>query len=57
METTKQMPSSIFPKGDYEKIEGEQLTIAPWFVLVFLIVVFFILKSFIYTKDEKKHGK
>jgi hypothetical protein len=50
-------PSSIYPNEDYEKVELNQLAMPTWFLLVFLIVCFFILKSFVYTKDDKRHGK
>lgn len=28
-----------------------------WFLLLVLIAAFFILKTFIYLKDDKRHGK
>lgn len=43
-----------------EKVQFPQAeqTIAPtWFVIVFLIFALIILKSFIYIKDGKRHGK
>ncbi len=43
-----------------EKVQTPQndQTIAPtWFVIVFLIFALIILKSFIYIKDDKRHGK
>ncbi len=57
MEKTKQYPSSFNKLGDVEQVELNQPTIPLWFVMVFLIFCFFVLKSFIYTKDEKKDGK
>ena len=57
MENVKQYPSSFNKNNDVEKIEFEQATIPVWGAMVFLIFSFFILKSFIYTPDEKKKGK
>ncbi len=57
MEEVKEIPSSIYPNGDFEQIEATQLMIPWWFVIVFLLLCFALLKKFIYTKDEKKHGK
>ena len=49
--------SSIFPSAQPEKIEGTQFMMPTWFLMSVLVVCFFLLKSFIYTKDEKRHGK
>lgn len=35
----------------------EQLSVPTWSIVVFLIVTLVILKSFIYIKDDKRHGK
>lgn len=47
----------IFPGGEFENAEKSQLWMSTPFLLGFLFVVFFVLKSFIYTKDDKRHGK
>ena len=57
METVKQYPSSFNKTKDVQKIKFDQPTFPVWFAIAFLIVCFFILKSFIYTPDEKRHGK
>jgi heme/copper-type cytochrome/quinol oxidase subunit 2 len=38
------------PKSDY-------IFMPTWTVIIILILVFFITKTFIYIKDEKRHGK
>ena len=35
----------------------EQLSVPTWSIIVFLIITLVILKSFIYIKDDKRHGK
>lgn len=35
----------------------EQVKFPTWSLIVILIVSFFILKSFIYISDKKRHGK
>ncbi len=39
-----------FPKADQAKFPT-------WSLILILIVAFFILKSFIYISDKKRHGK
>lgn len=34
-----------------------QLSFPTWFLVVFLIATFFLLKTFIYISDKKRHGK
>lgn len=47
----------IFPAQEYEKPE-ENLIFLHWsVVLVFLLVIFVVLKKFIYVADPKKSGK
>lgn len=57
MEQVKEMPSSIFPGGDYERVEPAQVKIPSFGIVIFLVVVFILLKTFIYTPDEKRDGK
>ena len=56
-ETVKEIPSSIFPGDQPEKVEETQLVVPTWGLIVILFICFFVLKSFIYTSDEKRHGK
>jgi hypothetical protein len=47
--------SSIFSHPiQYPK--AEQAKFPTWTLIVILFVAFFILKSFIYIKDKKRHG-
>lgn len=57
METIKGKANPIFPDGSYQDVEMSQLSMPTWFLIGFLIVVFYILKKFIYTKDATRHGK
>jgi len=57
-EENKQFKSSIETPGNtLAKVKESHLSIPTWGILIFLFIVFFILKSFIYIKDEKRHGK
>jgi hypothetical protein len=40
-----------------QQTESNQLKFPTWALLVVLIIAFFILKSFIYISDKKRHGK
>jgi hypothetical protein len=53
METKK---SSIVTDEVYTLKEG-QFYMPTWGVLVTLVIALVVLKSFIYIKDEKRHGK
>ena len=35
----------------------EQAIFPTWFLIVVLFVAFFVLKTFIYISDKKRHGK
>ncbi len=37
--------------------ETGQFSMPTWGIIVALVIAFFILKSFIYIKDKKRHGK
>ncbi len=39
------------------KIQEKQPEFNTWWILVFLVVALVILKTFIYIKDDKRHGK
>ncbi len=34
-----------------------QFSMPTWGIIVLLVIAFFLLKSFIYIKDKKRHGK
>ena len=43
-----------------KKIEGirtDQLTVPTMGIVITLLIIFFILKKFIYIKDPKRHGQ
>ncbi|MBT7608610.1 MAG: hypothetical protein HN576_02565 [Bacteriovoracaceae bacterium] len=40
-----------------QQVNDNQLKFSTWMLLIGLIFAFVILKSFIYIKDEKRHGK
>jgi hypothetical protein len=54
---SKMEKTSISVDGTLEKVELNQAVLPTWSIVVFLVVCFFVLKSFIYTKDDKRHGK
>lgn len=37
--------------------KNDQFKTPTWGLLIVLIIAFFVLKSFVYIKDEKRHGK
>lgn len=50
--------SSIVTNEVYTlKPVGQHFYLPTWAVIVVLIIALFILKSFIYIKDGKRHGK
>jgi hypothetical protein len=49
-------PSTIVD-SHVQRINHDQLSMPTWGLLVVLIIAFFILKGFIYIKDDKRHGK
>jgi hypothetical protein len=57
---TKKVPyqseTSIFGHPN-QMPKANQLVFPTWALIVVLIISFFILKGFIYLKDEKRHGK
>jgi hypothetical protein len=48
--------SSIFAHP-IQHPQADQLKFPTWALILILIVAFFILKSFIYISDKKRHGK
>jgi len=53
--TFKSESSIMAHPNSYPK--SEQLKLPTWSLLVILIGAFLILKTFIYLKDDKRHGK
>lgn len=49
--------SSLKVNAQFEGIQKDQFYLPTWGAIVFLIGFFFVLKSFIYIKDQKRHGK
>jgi hypothetical protein len=52
-----QKPSSIYPKGDFVNIQKDYTMFSTPALLIFLFVIFFILKSYIYITDPKRKGQ
>lgn len=42
---------------DYQPIQTGQWAAPTWSIIVLLVIVFIVLKYFIYIKDEKRDGK
>ena len=57
MKTIEGKQNFIFPNGKYQDVAETQITMPTWFLIVVLCCAFYILKKFIYTKDNDKHGK
>lgn len=55
MPTSK--PSSLVTDKNTEMIEESQSTLPTWSIIIFLIIVFFIIKKLIYSPDPKRDGK
>ncbi|MCB9094510.1 MAG: hypothetical protein H6621_05520 [Halobacteriovoraceae bacterium] len=47
----------IFPNSDFQQVQSGQFRLPSWALMSVLIVAFFVLKKFIYIKDDKRHGK
>jgi len=47
----------VFPGMQHEPVKTDQTIVPTYGLIGFLIVFFFILKLFIYIKDEKRDGK
>ncbi len=52
-----QVRESSIAYKDVVRTKPSHFTMPTWVLLIFLCVVFYVLKSFIYLKDEKRHGK
>lgn len=49
--------STLKVNAQFEVIQQNQFYMPTWALISVLIVGFFILKSFIYIKDGKRHGR
>jgi hypothetical protein len=47
----------IFPGMSFEKPEGYQKKVPTFGLIIFLILIFFVIKKFIYIKDDKRDGR
>lgn len=58
MNNTEVRESSLKVNAQFEGIQQKgQFYMPTWGIVVILIAVFFILKTFIYIKDPKRDGK
>ncbi len=57
MEEVKEIPTSIFPDDSIEHINKDPNMMSTWLLLGSLVVIFFVLKTFIYIPDEKRKNK
>ena len=54
---SKQYQSSVVHK-EVERPKNDQFSLSNWGGIIWvLIIALIVLKLFIYTKDEKRHGK
>lgn len=51
-----QKTSSIVDQS-VQKPKPDQFSMPTWGIIITLIIALVVLKSFIYIKDEKRHGK
>ncbi|MCO4792958.1 MAG: hypothetical protein KC493_04560 [Bacteriovoracaceae bacterium] len=56
-EKTNSKTSTVLQKAEGKPPEKDQPTFPTWGILVGLVIAFIILKSFVYIKDDKRHGK
>ena len=62
MEQTTEKPNTFKSESSiivhpYKYPQSTQSKLPTWSLVVILIAAFFVLKSFIYLKDDKRHGK
>lgn len=56
-ETKTVTTKKVDPTKDVKGFTDNQPSYPTWVVIVGLIVAFIVLKTFIYIKDDKRHGK
>jgi predicted nucleic acid-binding Zn ribbon protein len=42
---------------EVQMLTPNQFRVSSWMIIVFLIIALVVIKSFIYIKDEKRHGR
>lgn len=57
MEAVESRESSLKVNAQFEGLQKDQFYMPTWGLIVTLFIAFFVLKSFIYIKDQKRHGK
>lgn len=57
MNESTEMKTSTIVNESVQTPNPDQFFMPTWSIIGVLILVFFILKTFIYIKDEKRHGK
>lgn len=54
---SQQIRESSIAYKDVVRPKDSHFMMPTWALIIFLCVFFYVLKSFIYLKDEKRHGK
>ncbi len=49
--------TSSLVDSNVEQVNNDQIAAPTWLIVVILICAMVVLKSFIYIKDPKRHGK
>lgn len=57
MNNTVEAQTSSIVNQYVQMPKPDQLKVPTWGLLVVLVIAFFILKGFVYIKDDKRHGK
>lgn len=57
MNETTETKSSTIVNEAVQMPQPDHFFLPTWAVIGILILVFFVLKTFIYIKDDKRHGK
>lgn len=57
MENNVEVQTSSIVNEYVQMPKQDQLKFPTWGLLVVLVIAFFILKTFVYIKDDKRHGK
>lgn len=52
-----QIKESSIAYSDVTRPQKEQFIMPTWALLLCLCIAFYVIKSFIYLKDDKRHGK
>lgn len=57
MNNTVEAQTSSIVNEYVQMPKHDQSKVPTWGLLVVLVIAFFILKGFVYIKDDKRHGK